>query len=414
MLSLKSLIEEEVTRCTSFLQTASPMKLMSRMPISWFVARSLKLHWNLIERWQGPEFVGRPVLIQDESHGRDCAALEYQQMQANLGKRADFRFKVGAYQYNRWTGGIRLCPREGSSAQDANVLMHRTIQERYPNLGPLLKKKKKYNLMIGYLYTQDPTKGSGYVQGALEGEARVGQRTSVCFERILDTHKIAERYPPLVEEYAKLFQRLGETTWGAKEIPVAVTFSVRPSHFLRLGHYTENDSCYRNGSLHESCKFYLSADIPDSFIILSFRGKKATMERNNDDPQGRAWGIAVPGKGAVVTNFYTLTYDAIKPAIIPTCQEAFGVEKLRTYSSQVLRVRDHNSAFYTNADVTYLSGPTVFRSKFVDHHLSKVLEYSQEWGKYTHNGAGPFSPPPRVLALPTVWPYKDVTLLEAL
>jgi hypothetical protein len=229
----------------------------------------------------------------------------------------------------------------------------------------------------------------------------------------LDKAGFTEKYPKLIAEYERLFQTLGEAAWQGQKIPSAATLTARPSAFLNLGHRDGIDagSCYKNGSLHDSSKLFLAADVPDSFVLLTYRrnDEKAMLKSQVEgSPQGRGWGIAVPRRGTVVSNFYGLTKDVVYPAVVAAVAAGLDIPNLEILATKVIAIRDHqNSAFYTNPDCCYLAGTTAFRRKYTEHYLREVLNYADKLGLYTRNGEGPRRPLPEI-KMPKMWPYPEI------
>lgn len=365
--SLDQVAAKELEICENIIKVNGPIACLPRKNLPDFVERSLLLHRNLIERWGGCVWTG---------HGMNSSG--------EVSNDVDYRYAEAAAVWRE----LR--------AQDPHAVL-----EVYNKVGDgiygrpqgflldkLLDEHKLYN--VDTLY--------GRVAG-ISGKipARNGQRISSLIGRLV-AHIRAENdlknnaeYRRCAEAWEDMLKKLGERVWASRVTPVALKLSVRPSHFLSLGNLNEGGSCYANGHQHDSSKVYLAADVPDSFVVLIYRGRGNIEEMNHAEyaPQGRAWGIAVPGKGAVFTNFYRVGKALVVQNILEACEKALGIASPKPFKADALAVRNHNAAFYTNADVTYYAPEGGTKGPEVSAYLLDVLGYSQVAGKFTNNGAGP-------------------------
>ena len=121
----------------------------------------------------------------------------------------------------------------------------------------------------------------------------------------------------------------GEAVTTGKEDKVnkAVILSVRPSHFLRLGHLCGEGNCFSNQGGSSTSKINLALKIPNSFVILSYRGLESINTPSLYKPDGRAWGVAT-ADGILVSNFYMLSQHVMRHAVTKACEKAFGTKSL--------------------------------------------------------------------------------------
>jgi len=149
------------------------------------------------------------------------------------------------------------------------------------------------------------------------------------------------------------------TTGDVDKVQKAVILSVRPSHFLYLGHYGET-SCLHNASGNAGYKQRLATKVPNSFVILSYRGAENIQKPSLYKPQGRAFGVFSEDKGILATNFYLLSHHVIRHALVNALEGAFGVEKLKYRSVADLGVAKelvefpYRKLLYVNADAHIL------------------------------------------------------------
>ena len=378
--TLEQIAQEELIICHNILKTNGAIGCLPPKLLENFIQRSLLTHRRLIERWGGCIWFGKPqdgLSADDETYRIQEATRLWQEVLRIDG-----------------LARLQLINSAGESlfANSAYVLQNKLLDTKnYKNCA--------LYVMVGGIRGQIP--------------ARNGQRISSLVQRLIvhirkDARKsvvASERLATVIPTWEKLLKDLGEQVWTGKAVPAAIALSVRPSHFLSLGNLNEGASCYKNGLQHDSSKVYLGADVPDSFVVLTYRGAKK-VERMQDAqyaPQGRAWGIAIPGRGAVFTNFYKITKALVEKNVLDACVEGLGVREPKPFAAQALSVRNHNAAFYTNADVSYY-GP-VEEQKYISTYLTEVLAYSSTNGKFTNNGLGP------VLMNPHA-PYHNVQELD--
>ena len=135
----------------------------------------------------------------------------------------------------------------------------------------------------------------------------------------------------LIEQWeGTLFFGEPVTTGDVDKVQKAAILSVRPSHFLYLGHYGET-SCLNNTSGNAMYKQNLATKVPNSFVVLSYRGKENIEKPILYKPQGRAFGLASKNDGILVTNFYMLSHHVMRHAIVKACEAAFGEKDLKLH-----------------------------------------------------------------------------------
>jgi len=415
---MEQLVAEEIKRCETFLTKYPGLKTPPRMPVKTFVQRCAHMHRQLLEMWEGWEHQGPVTLIEDPTAAKRAAKTVYDKFVAAINtvlcKNGYEAGGFAAYGPRQFIVDMHIgADGVGAVAQAQNALCAKTIQENYD--GYKLPSKGVY--VTAGQYVERETRSGREVRKYIKIKARVGQRIAPLIMEALEDAGITKQWPDISEVYEKLFVQLGESVWVGQQVPVAVTLTARPSAFLSLGHYEGIDagSCYRNAGLHDSSKLFLAADLPDSFVMLTYRGtaadeggKKLKQAQEAGKPQGRGWGIGIPRRGCVVSNFYGLTKELVYPAVLAAVEAGLNVPAPEAFGGHVISIRDHqNQAFYTNADCTYLAGKTAFRTKYTEHYLREVLNYADKLGLYTRNGAGPGRPLPE-LELPKVWPYPEV------
>jgi hypothetical protein len=410
--AMDKLVAEEVTRCEKWLASTTAIKTSPRMPLKKFVERCGALHAHLLDLWGDWQFQGPVAYIADSGLQLSLAQREHSQLIADLGQVITNTFDHPG----NWL--VDLCffnKKVGTRITDYKVCAFKTIPTHLRDIGynyDMTIEEGKMMLRIGRYSTT--TRGGNMKEVIIEAPIRVGQRFAAAMTEAIE--QIPEKYGPIRKAYERFLQRLGESVWSGKEKPTIATLTCRPSAFLKLGHYDGVDpqSCYKNSGQHDSSKLFLAADIPDSFVILTWRGGAGEDEKirkqqdEGSKPHGRGWGIAVPERGTVVSNFYGLTKDNVYVAVLAAVEHGLRVNKPKEFGAKSIKIRDgQNQAFYTNADCTYLASDTSFHQKYVEHYLDEILNYSDKLGLYTRTGQGPVRPLPK-LKRPSEWPYPEV------
>lgn len=440
---IKEMLESETATLVKLKKEFGKANARLRVPIPEFVERSFMLHRNLIERWGGWRYQGAEVLVEDQSFLRQVAGQEFTSFVRSVQQAVrektlpaiwgevnqGFSISAGCVNftlnYTHLLSAKTLLPMYGQDDGRGHI--------RYEKLDA----NAEYKLPIVQRFQRN---AFGEPTGRLNpivAKVRVEQRISAAVMRALEE---AEAPPVLVALYEKLFQRLGEQVWGAQATPIRCTLSCAPSSFLRLGEYGEN-SCYHNGGGADYSKFWLASDCADSFVALFHRMKPRkegapVVEAATPEPppvetsvSGRAWGIACPTRGAVVSNFYMLPSNMVMGALKQTLMDGLDIQNAEQwpYGDRKHDARWHGEltgAMYVNPDTVLVADKSETKRKLFDHYLCAVIAMGKYYGFHGHAGHGPqfirlegsksawdvVGPPRMMRKYSMLWPYKDANL----
>lgn len=453
--TLDDVLLAEVEACKRALPPApGKPKTPMRVPLEDFVKKSFMLHRRLFQRWNGWRFQGEIFLTDDRVSAEIVAQEEWNSFTRQIQNL--LRDKV-------------IKPAEGEGVNLYSVTPSRTLyahqilsQKNFATSYPA-----GVDAVAGQLHTElDPEKEHKIFIGRCASGAnqygpclkemyvpiRVGQRVSAAVMRCLTENEVSQ---PLLATWEKLFQRLGELAWGSQKTAVQTTLSVAPSSFIRLGTLGEN-SCYRHGGEGEYSKYWLAGDCPDSFVALFRRvpmsapvvkiADKEDVQLPQWGTQGvgipqrspapspvcaRAWGIAWPEHGAMVSNFYQLPREMLMPSLLKTVRQALdiGEDELQATMPKMdvdgynpwNRLMHGYGCVYLNKDVHLLYGKG--GDKELTEYLKHVVKHAGTYGFYSRKGFGPTflqinNNVYRVAGQPdsepnaAIWPYSDVNLKE--
>ncbi len=443
-LNLAELAAEELKHCQTFLNEFPAMRCPPRLSLEEFVDRSVKLHRNLIKRWNGFDFLGTPQTAPDTSHAVEVCEKEYRRVLDDVRTLSDVTPRDGkgqrplSYNFDLWLYDAKHGVNSGNR-HGAICMTQRCIAPKYTPMSADLAhgytSEKEIALKLNLGSYSRMTRQGNFKTFRLETECRIGERFSAVVMRALEEHKIVKDYPMLVKIFERWLQRLGETIWAPSDYYVAPIFTCRPSRFLQLGNYDER-SCFQNGGERDANKLFFACDVPDTFVLLGWRVRTLVaaqgLQRRNSDiprphPHFRAWGLAVPEKGAFISNFYLIDYASLAPVVQLALSEAFGVKGLKEIaisprkSDYPFQVFHDHAKVYFNPDGHFFGGETAFRQRYTMHYFMQVAQYAASFGVYTRLGSGPeFILDPRLGTralpqsprLPKVWPYPDAALRE--
>ena len=423
-MDIRTMLAEEAAKCREWLKDAQkPLRTPLRITIEQFVERVFLLHRNLIEKWSGWVWHGKPMdgnTMLMEEHRRQLANEEWKLLGRNLGE----LYRKGEISARDASSDLYFYTDVGYTIGPDFLLSSRDLKEEYnlPDVGKVRTTKSEQT------YGRSPFLNVGKASPGINRitTVRPGQSLSRAVLRAF------EDYPPdhpkkVLPEWEKLFQRLGEIVWSTKDVQVAISLTCAPSGFLSLGHYGEN-SCYQNGGQSEFSKLFLGADFPDSFVMLTYfdredgrRFKVTKSDRRIGAPDGRSWGFATP-HGYIITNFYKTPFKTISQVVTKSIERALYKDKklVSTPDNEslvqvYLRAR---SGIYTNNDqqLFVVDGE---RARFVEY-CRAVMGETGLYGVYTNSGKGPLiyrgldgsyglekmDPATKVL-VDKNWPYQD-------
>lgn len=178
---------------------------------------------------------------------------------------------------------------------------------------------------------------------------RPGQAVSKAV--LADVRKRYQDDPLAVKAWESFFEKMGQY-WSAY-LPHRLVLSMRPSHFLHLGHYNDR-TCYRTGGAHEHSKFNL-AQMSGSVVALLL---PSTAELVPEKVEGRMWGFLL-GNAAVMTNHYGAYWTTIQPVLKSALWKAVGdnLEELdRPDDDPLSGMADEGIAYVDDTDHWYMSG----------------------------------------------------------
>lgn len=450
---IKELLETEAAALQSLMQGQGIRKPSKRLHVSVpeFVERCFKLHRGLIERWGGWRYQGAEMLVEDPSFVRGIANQEWTAFVRSVqtatregkippewGMLANFSFDGPNYTIH---APLLLSAKNLLEQYGVDVGSGRIFYEK-------LEPKHGYSIPYAQVTkaSKTPHELAYYgptVRKVLSAKVRVGQRISAA---VIDGLKEEGAPEELVSLWEKLFQRLGEQCWGSTSVPVRCVLSCAPSSFIRLGEYGEN-SCYQSGGGSENSKFWLASDCANSFVALFHRMKprKEGEPENREEAKqnaeerrletdkgvnGRAWGVACPERGALLSNFYLLPQNMVLPALKSTLAGGLGISNI-----DIARVPDRGSSWsgelsqsvYLNGDTQmFVDSKSETKKKLFEHYLTHILAMGRFYGFFSNGGAGPqfikagnnawdiVGPQRTPRRYSALWPYKDAVLKDLL
>lgn len=416
----QELVHEELSKLDStFLayskvygQLEERCSLVLGIPISSMleelVIRALRLHRHLIALWGG--WRSAPSLTQALSKG--SASPIVTEMLHNL--QTAFNDMPNNFYYSR---NFRLdfvdeggAPLTFLNSQQQRAGSAKLLTEKHLRFLPGASKTQK-------LVWPDCTTRGG---NNYSTKVREGDRVQVVIERVLkriisdcrkdpslfDTESKADAIIATFErEYSKLFQALAETVWSSKRRQGVMQLSCAPSDFLRLGHYGENSSCYQDGHDYEHAKWYLAFDVPDSFVLaLNESAKKDSSEEDSLFTKGskvkaRSFGVAVPGKGAFISNFYLLSAEQVLYVAATPLLRVLGIPMQHGVAEYHDSTIAHNGAkeahslgaFYVNGDnyCVYPSNTDKSAINELERALATSFAFPAYYGRFTLRANGP-------------------------
>jgi hypothetical protein len=431
------LVADELKRCTAFLDSQRKHKravISLNFNMQKFVEATFDIHRNLIERWGGWMYHGQPspvALSPDEKVGRldviwRNAASDMQRLGWAL-KLIPWKNEVGA------VAGSSYNPLLLDKALPLTALGH--VYDHI-SLGsvtvPFSDEEKAQFIRDAQLdkyYSPEQIKNYAFpatVEKHILSKCRAGQRIASVIMDALDRGEISAEKRKVWE---KMLQAIGEKVWSATTTSIGVSLSVAPSHFLKLGHYGEGNSCYQNGGSAQYSKLFLATDVPDSFVALFYKPRTGKTEikishrtgRAIAKVAGRAWGIAVPELGAMLTNFYLLGQSQVGGAVTQVLKDAIGLpDDISTIQGVHEAARDTKvadiqkglaSGLYLNSDFIFLTPKESVKSTSMKTYLKDALDYAAQFGMFAAKGNGPnyaitkWADP---LIKPSKWPYEPL------
>lgn len=422
--TIADVLRAEVDACRKAMPDGVTVRAKTplRISVEDFVQRSYMLHRNLFERWKGWRFRGEPFVVEDTSYAETVAKEEWSAFLRQLGNlRRDGQ--INEYETRAAcqiaTSYAILAPHQ--------ILAQKTLAAKYymqddglhGQLHADLDPKADHQLYLGS--THGAANQYGRYPKDIIARIKVGQRVSASIMRALEELDVS---PHLKAAWEKLLQRLGELAWGNQNTSIQTTLSIAPSSFIRLGTLGEN-SCYRHGGEGEYSKYWLAGDCPDSFVAL-FHRITAPKVRVEEDPKyepaqfspagpvafpvpdskapmnvaARAWGIAKPGLGALVSNFYQLPRQMLMPSLLKTLSKALGlpdsIEQVPQYNAvngtsvwQTLMA--NRGAVYLNRDNELVLPKNINATEATrfQKYLENIINLAGCYGLYCRKGYGP-------------------------
>jgi len=427
---VKEMLESEAQTLKSLFKELKKGHIRMKVSIPEFVERCFMLHRDLIERWGGWRYQGSEHLVDDPAFSRTVATQEYNAFVRSV--QTAVRNKELEASWQTVVGGFQLLGQYDGVISQGMLLSNKNLQDVYTHdagqgrlyYTPLVGEEAHIPLIQHQRPTRTPHEAS--VWGSrmttwVVAKVRVGQRISSAVIRALEEEGAPD---VLVKLYEKLFQRLGEQAWAGQSIPIRCTLSCAPSSFIRLGEYGEN-SCYQNTGAAEYSKFFLASDVANSFVALFHRLKEKGAEPGSEQQiSGRAWGMACPKRGAMISNFYLLPQNMVLPCFKETLSEGMGMKEITEITLTGLRWYDKlTDSAYVNGDTKVLGSKSAVKQKLMDHYFYAILNVAAYYGFYSNRGAGPqfvklaenaweIAGPKGPGRYRTLWPYKDVNLKE--
>lgn len=305
---LKRLAEEQTAKCSEFLLECHPglSESGTDRDAEKFVQQSLMMHRDLISMWGG---------LTRRTKARPLFVTENQR-----------RLLAGTLQSN---AGVALYSGNG----DSIVLQQATSPHTVASAR-----------LVVYGLSDSPE--------FVDVNIRKGQRYSSALLKAVEKSKYS-RKKRATEVLEQLFTRLGELVWAERK--VIGLLSCEPYHFLKLGHYGENNSCYAESKSRHFSKRFLGARLHDSFVLLW------QLPDGRGVPQskivGRVWGWRPTPNLALVSNFYLLNKSTAGPLTESVLEEGLEMPGLRhehVVSEHIcktfINLASHGRACYINHD----------------------------------------------------------------
>lgn len=371
-----------------------------------FVKRTYALHETLVERWGGWSFHGPlgEIAISEETKQERAAEL-WQELQREFNRAVCGEHAEGLKFGNDDSLYAQISlPAWGDLATGAAVFRDKNLKTTSrPDLA-----SRQVVLTVGF-YRRELTKEeieklhkqskytSGWEHVQIKTNCRAGERVTAAVFRAIEETKAPKDWKTLFE---KFFQRCGEQLWNAGKISLACSVSCSPLAFLRLGHYGEK-SCFANGKQHSAAKFWLAADMPDTFVVVAYTprskdGKVTVSQRTGNrlgKVAGRAWGMLLsPGDAAYVTNFYMLGFEQLEPQIKALLQDALGIAPEARFVGVGKILEGWKQLYHAlTTKAVYLNpdGVVLTTDNKISVQCRDIAEYASLFGLHTNAGHGP-------------------------
>ena len=300
----------------------SYMPSPSKTELQKYVVQSLMMHRNLIEQWGGltRKTKAKPLFrdSDDDSLRTDAARQIW------------YRYGGGLGLYYAPSGANYYLPHPKAPEAITLDAVVRSPHGSVSANGIKVRKGQRFSSAIG--------------KALLKGE--------------FSNHTKNKDQLPLARTYCKarmdeLCSKLGTYVWTERKL--AGILSVEPYHFLKLGHYGENNSCYREGKSRSFSKRFLGARLHDSFVLL-WRGVNPSNGRLDTQVLGRAWGWKAAPDIVIVSNFYLLDSDTVSRITGEVLEEALEISGLRWDHPDSRAIRDRFMNVASDGHGAYING----------------------------------------------------------
>lgn len=309
------LIEAEEAKVAAFIKKENAFNPKN---LRAFITKAYEAHEDFIERYDGWRWHGSPQSVACQSEAEVDRALYAALEKFRLEVRGIEGMQCVQSAPTRYALGLTNS-RYADDAWEVVKVNPKTNVTYVPE--PLHSGRMWADRLSPYALNDYFTSWASYAPVEYTVSVRAGQ--SVARAVMAQVKKLWPEHKAYHEAWLHFFAELGQMWSTTKQS--AMTLSVAPSTFLKLGHYGES-SCYRTGSDWENAKFNL-ANMEKSAVALFYRdGDLEPVDGvRKAKVMGRAWGMVhLEEKVAAFDNWYLLPINALSKTMALSLPELVG------------------------------------------------------------------------------------------